>query len=108
MGAQWQSECFASDLAAATSMCASEFPKTVPNGAGGVNTVSCVVTDASHLSVSTNDGTATTTASMPVSFTACDPMEHYTDLGLMFTAGTLALVVVWCAKSFVLKLVTNQ
>lgn len=53
-------------------------------------------------------GTVGTSTTVPLTFPTCDYAESYADSGILFTGSLLALVLVWGAKNFIYKLVTNQ
>lgn len=109
MGLSVGGRCFGTAVQAAQAECAT-YPRSFA-GADGVVSYSCagVSDDGGQLSiVRTDTAGASSSATLVVSFPACDDMQPYTDATLIWSAGLAALVAVWCVRAFVLKLVTNQ
>jgi len=109
MGAQFGDRCFGTQADANAYACASVYPKTVSNGAGGVNVLSCSVLDDSHLTVTTTDqGGTATTATLPMTYAVCDPNAEVVQLGEVFGLLLGACAVVSAVKLCVYRLVANQ
>jgi hypothetical protein len=94
MGAAYKDACFETAATAAASMCSTEFPRTDNDSAGNLRVQTCSVVDGSTLSVvsSIPATAASAVVSVPVSFIDCDPWQQYTELGDIFTDGSVALV----------------
>lgn len=108
MGYLYKTECLPTPEAAAGSMCAVESPRLVPDGSGSVNTITCSVVDGSHVALTTAGAAGTSTATLAVSFGACDPGAIYADMSETWMLGLGGLVVVWCLKQFVYRQIANQ
>lgn len=99
MGALYDSTCYDTADAAAASMCASTYPQTHVLGDGSVASYTCSVVDASHLQITSASPSASSAVSVPVAFDACDPGEHYADLGLAWGLGAVLLATLWALRA---------
>jgi hypothetical protein len=82
-------------------MCATQFPRILPDGAGGFVSQTCTGATASSLTVASAAPAASAVTSVPVSFSACDPFEHYADVSYLWLFGIgLCFVAVAVRMSF--------
>lgn len=90
MGAFFDSTCYADAAAAAAAVCAAKFPQASTDSSGNPVVMTCASTGAAvELTVAGPAASAAYTQSL--TFPACDPMEHYADMGAMWGYGLLAL-----------------
>ena len=113
MGAAANGQCHATALQAALAVCTEQYPRTLSDGsslactdaAAGPDPAGAVLSLALHDTVG---GGPTTTRELALSFPDCDPLERITDLGQLWGISLAAIAIVWCAKVFVLRLVTDR
>jgi hypothetical protein len=98
MGSTFRDTCYSTALEAASGMCASSYPIVGLDGSGGSVVASCTVVDAATLRVQSVAGAASSVALVPVSFAACDPLENYADLGVIFAVGVGCAAVIYITK----------
>jgi len=96
MGSVYREACYGSDTEAATALCGAEYPRTADDGSGDLRVQTCSVVDGGHVLVSSLVPATSASAAVPVpvSFVGCDPMEHYTELGDLFSAGLVGIAFV--------------
>lgn len=108
MGYAVGSQCFSTAQEAALHACAA-YP-VVTAASGVVTTWSCSAATASSLSLVRTDtaGSEPTTATLDVSFPACDAAEKYADLSGLFGLFLAACAVVYAVKAFIYRNVAGN
>ncbi|MEO6028467.1 MAG: hypothetical protein ABIR79_16500 [Candidatus Binatia bacterium] len=91
-------------------MCGAEFPRTDLDGGGNVRVQTCAVIDGATLQISASVPAlpASSSTTVPVSFTACDPMQHYIEVADLTAACTLGLLVIVVTRMAFWPLWQNQ
>jgi len=102
----YRETCYADDLAAASAMCGTEWPKSFIDATTS-KVQSCIVIDASHLQLSTFDSAASSVAvtTVPVAFTTCDPSQPFTDHLELWGLGVMLCMLIWAARASVRPIV---
>jgi hypothetical protein len=109
MGVSVNGQCVPDAVTAASEVCSS-YPRTSVDG-GAPLTWSCVAAapDGSSVSLLRSDSTGNVVVqSLAVSFPACDDMQPYNDSLTVWGLILTAAAGVFCVKTFVYRLVTNQ
>lgn len=99
MGYFVKGQCVATVEAARGLECGS-YPRQVEAG-----TQSCVGVTAEGIAVTTGGAAP---VGVTLAFPSCDENEPYIDMTEVWALGVLALVIVWCMRTFVYRLVMPQ
>lgn len=99
MGYFAKGQCVATVEAARGLECGS-YPRQLEDG-----TQSCLGITANGIAVKTGSAAA---VEVVLAFPSCDENEPYTDLLEVWGLGVLALVIVWCMRTFVYRLAMPQ